>query len=112
MPTLEAELWSDIQDLIGKANLWPIFIRNLFWSKNIKHYSGILICAFVFVNGLNPIVFLQWCDLRGMCRDNSSRNEIVSLLNAFESNPSKYNYYAYNVHFNRYETLSGRTIRY
>ena len=111
-PTIESQLWYDIQDIVGKASLWPKRIRELFWTKNIKHWDRILICCFVFVNGLNPVVFLEWCELKKLCRDQNSRNKIVSLLKTFEDNPSRYNYYAYNVHANRYETLGGSRVFY
>ena len=113
MPSKEAQLWADIQDIVGKASLWPYKIRRLFWTKNIKHWDRILICCFVFVNGLNPVVFLEWCDLKGLCRDYSARNEIVSLLSAFENNPSKYkNWYQYNVTKGRWENLYGTPVFY
>ena len=113
MPSKEAQLWADIQDIVGKASLWPHKIRQLFWSKNIKHWDRILICCFVFVNGLNPTVFLEWCDLKGLCRDFSARHEIISLLRTFEDNPSKYrNWYQYNVSQGRWETLSGKPVFY
>lgn len=110
--TPEAELWKTIQDIIGKASLWPYRIRRIFWSQNISHWNRILVCAFVFVNGLNPELFYEWADIRGMCSDNNSRKEIKSLLTAFENNPNKYNWYSYNVSHNRWETLGGKTVRY
>ena len=53
-------LWQDIQDIIGPANKWPRSIRKNFWNQNIKHFDRILLAAFVFVNALNPVVFLEW----------------------------------------------------
>ena len=108
----EAELWGTIQDIIGNASLWPRRIRRLFWTKNITHWNRILVCLFVYTNGLNPEFFYEWAQIRGMCSDNSARRELHSLLSAFERDPKKYNWYAYNVSHNRYETLAGKPVRY
>lgn len=111
-PTLEFELWTDIQDIIGPARCWPQRIRTLFWTKNLNHYQRIDICRFVFVNGLNPVVLLEWCDLKGLARDYWSRNEIRTLMASFELDPGRYNWYSWNVMQNRYEKLDGTVVRY
>lgn len=53
------EMWESIQDIIGPADEWPHFIRRLFWTRGVKHNMRPILCAFVFVNGLNPIVSFQ-----------------------------------------------------
>lgn len=50
------EQWELIQEIIGPAHLWPHFIRRLFWTRGIKHDKRPIFSAFVFVNGLDPIV--------------------------------------------------------
>ena len=50
------ELWTDIQDVVGPAKEWPLMIRRLFWTRNISHTMRPILCAFTFVNGLNPVV--------------------------------------------------------
>lgn len=53
------QMWESIQDIIGPANKWPKWIRELFFTKNLNHAQRPLICAFVVFNGLNPEVI---CD--------------------------------------------------
>ena len=48
-------LWKDIQDIVGPANEWPKIIRKCFWSK-IDHKMRPVVAAFVYINGLNPVV--------------------------------------------------------
>lgn len=50
------EQWMLIQEIVGDAKLWPYFIRKLFWTRGIKHDMRPILAAFVFVNGLDPIV--------------------------------------------------------
>ncbi len=58
----EAQLWYDIQDVIGHAALWPVSIREMFWTPKLKHFQRIVITAFVFVNGLNPeVTIFEFC---------------------------------------------------
>ena len=66
-------LWQDIQDIIGPANKWPRSIRKNFWNQNIKHFDRILLAAFVFVNALNPVVFLEWGIMNNLFRFKDSR---------------------------------------
>ena len=54
-------LWRDIQDIIGIASEWPRNIRRLFWGKSLHYWERIQVAAFVWVNGLNPDVFFDWC---------------------------------------------------
>lgn len=32
-----AEMWEDIQDIIGPANKWPKWLKDLFFTKNLNH---------------------------------------------------------------------------
>ena len=112
MPNKECELWMTIQDIIGAAKLWPYRIRRLFWTQHIKHWDRILICVFVFVNGLNPEIFFEWATLKNLCRDRSAENHIRYLLRTFENNPQKYTWYAWNVSRGHYETLGGQIVKY
>jgi hypothetical protein len=73
----EAQLWWDIQDIIGSANLWPHMVRGLFWQHNLNYMQRQIISAFVFVNGLNPSIFLQWIQLRGLARDRQAQNHFA-----------------------------------
>ena len=74
------EKWTELQDLLGDAKLWPKKIRRLFWTKNVKHFDRIILSSFVFVNGLNPVIFLEWVELMGLCRDRAARNHFDALF--------------------------------
>ena len=104
------EKWMEIQDIIGKANLWPLRVRRLFWTANLKHFDRIIVCAFVYVNGLNPCVFLEWAYLLNLGRDQSAYRHFEALFKLFEN--KNYNLYAYNVTNNRYEYLDGSVRHY
>ena len=103
-------LWKDIQDIIGDASRWPHRIRRLFSTINLLHWQRILLAAFVYVNGLNPDVFMEWANLLHLCRDGSGYRHFNALFNLFPDR--NYTLYAYNVSNNRYEYLDGRVRRY
>jgi len=63
----------------------------------------------VFVNGLNPVIFMEWAEARGMCRDRAAYNHFKALFQIFESG-RYYKLYAFHVGNNRYEWLDG-TVR-
>ena len=100
----------DIQDVIGKAKLWPLNIRRLFWTHNLQHWDRILIAGFCYINGLNPIMLMEWADLMGLCRDGSARRRLEALYRLFESR--NYRLYAFNVTLGRYEYLDGSVRHY
>lgn len=52
------EKWMEIQEIVGVASKWPFRIRKLFWAQNVKHFDRLLVAAFVYVNGLNFVIFL------------------------------------------------------
>ena len=59
-----------------------------------------------FMNGLNPIIFEEWCDLMNLCSDDNSKCEITNWLREFELSPSKWSkVYAFNVYFHCYEYI-------
>ena len=104
-------LWSLIQDLVGKATLWPYRIRRLFWTPQIKNFDRMLVTVFSFVNGLPLNVLLDWCDHMGLCRDVQARRHIEQLWRYFET--GRYGHlYSYNVTMNRYHTVGGDIRRY
>ena len=102
-------LWYDMVDIIGPVRNWPPKIRNLFFRKNITHSQQFQLCTFIFVNGVNPDMLLDWVDRMELCSSKKSHREFVSLLTTFETSPKKYAHmYAYNVYFHHYEYLDGR----
>ena len=104
------ENWMVIQDIIGDAKLWPIKIRSLFWTPCIKHFDRIILAAFVYVNGLNPIIFIEWARLLNLGRDEAGYRHFHNLLNLYEIR--NYRLYAFNVSNNRYEWLDGSVRHY
>lgn len=104
------ELWTNIQDIIGPANVWPFLIRRLFWTRNVKHFNRILLAAFVYVNGLNPDIFLEWVQINQLARDRAAYNHFCALFRLFERGHYGASLYGWNVSNGRYEYLNG-TIR-
>ena len=101
-------LWRDMQDIIGKASEWPRNIRRLFWGKSLHYWERIQVAAFVWVNGLNPDVFFDWCFLRAMFVPGSDHhNHFIHLFNYFEEGRN-YNLWAWNISTSRYEFLDRR----
>ena len=107
MANREQELWALMQCLIGVASLWPVMIRRLFWTPSINHFERVLIATFVFVNGIEPTLFLEWARLKRLASSDASQHHLEYLLAKFEENPNCYRLYAYNVAMNRYEWLDG-----
>ena len=110
-----AEKWSDITEIIGPANQWPFNIRRLFWTPNLHHFERILVAAFCYVNGLNPVICLEWAVLLHLCRNWSSFNHLRALFKLFFRlfrSGRNYTLYAWQVSFRRYEYLDGRVRRY
>ena len=100
-------LWREIQDIVGEARFWPRNIRILFWSRRLHHWGRIQVAAFVWVNGLNPEVFYEWCFLRTIFIPGSeSRRHFINLFNYFEEG-RQYNLWAWNMSTGRYEYLDG-----
>ena len=93
------ECWMTIQDIIGRASLWPVSIRRYFWTPNLKLWQRTLVATFVFINGLNPTDFMDWVELLHFCSDSEAIRHFEYLFSTFESNPRRYNLYGYNVSF-------------
>ena len=94
--------WNDIIDIIGQATLWPHHIRH--FNLPYNHFNRLLVAAFVFINDLNPEVFLDWTNLLYLCCDRAAYVHFQNLFNYFRDG-RYYNLYAYNVNFNQYEYL-------
>lgn len=101
-------LWQTIQDIIGDKSKWPRKIRALFWTRNLKHFDRCIVAVFVYVNGLNPDIFLEWAEKQFLCRDKAAFTHFQNLFKAFEQ--KRYKLYAYNISNNRYEYIDG-TVR-
>ena len=64
--------WTDIQEIISPAHLWPFCLQRLFWTWNLIHLNRLLLATFCFVNGLNPQISLEWAKLMHLCRDRAA----------------------------------------
>ena len=103
-------LWMDIQDIVGPANQWPRQIRLNFWAHHLSHWERIRTAAFIWINGLNPEVFYDWCDLRQrMIRGSIQHRHFLQLFGYFEEG-RRYRLWSWNVSMARYEWLDG-TVR-
>ena len=101
-------------NLLGKCLKWNVllisFYVELSWTQGVKHFDRILLAAFVLVNGLNPVGFMEWADLLNLCNDGAARRHFEALFCLLPER--NYTLYAYNVTNNRYEYLDGRVRRY
>ena len=59
LPQKYITLWDDILDIIGPVKKWPPKMRNLFFKQGLSHFERLKVCTFVYVNGLNPVMFLN-----------------------------------------------------
>jgi hypothetical protein len=75
--------WTVIQDIVGPAYLWQHTKRRHFWTLNLRHFERIMVSAFVYVNGLNPVIFLEWVDLIGLARDGPAYRHVQALFTFF-----------------------------
>ena len=104
------EMWVLLQDLLGNCNEWPFNIRKLFQTKHLNNYQRLLITAFIFINGLDPEIFFEWCQLLGLLRDNSAYRHVRYLLDKFlNSNKYDHTIYGYSVIKNKYVYINGHT---
>ena len=78
------ETWHLIQDLIGNAKHWPLKVRKYFWSKNLNNFERLVITAFIFINGLPPNIFFEWCELLKLFHDAQAWRHVKYLLEKFE----------------------------
>ena len=103
------ELWLEILDIIGPVRNWPPKMRNLFFTRDLTHYQHLKVCAFVYVNGLNPEMFYKWNAHFKLIAKADALRECKNWFWEFEYNLFKWqDIYQYNVYHNRYEFLDGR----
>ena len=104
-------LLGTIQEIIGSATLWPRNIRKLFWKKFPTNFDRMLLGSFSWINGLNPVILLEWFDTTGNLRDAAARKNICDFFYYCENN-RYYNLYGWNVNNRRYEKLDGTVKTY
>ena len=102
------QLWTEIKDIVGKASLWPRNVHRIFWTENSTHFERIIMCAFTYVNGLNPAVLLEWLCLVRICVEGDRTHQHVKRLMAYmaEGRYSR-SLYSWNVARGRFKFLNG-----
>ena len=102
-------MWLEILDIIGPVRNWPPKMRNLFFTRDLTHYQRLKVCAFVYVNGLNPEMFYEWNDHFKLIAKADALQQCVNWFREFEYNLFKWqDIYQFNVYHNRYEFIDGR----
>lgn len=74
------ECFISVQYIISPASQWPNLIRILIWARHLSHWERILICTFVFVNGLNPVIFYEWITLKNLARDRADLDRFRTIF--------------------------------
>jgi len=110
MPSAEYQLWTDIQDIVGPASFWPQRIRRNFWTRELSHIDRVLTAAFIWVNGLNPEVYYDWCELKQFFRRGSATHRHFQQLFAYFRQGRRYRLWSWHVLNRRHEWLDG-TVR-
>ena len=62
------------------CNTLASYNRHLFWTRNLYHFKRILVWTFIFVNGLNPIVFNEWMLLMNLCKHQAAINHVLVVI--------------------------------
>ena len=70
------QTWMDIIEIIGPLNKWPNGMRTRFWNEDPNHWDRIMLSAFVYVNGLNPEILLDWHNI--IIKDQSKIKHIAT----------------------------------
>ena len=104
----QCEAWLHIKDIIGPdLSRWPRGMPNLFWTSELNHKQRFKISCFVWVNGLDPVLFLEWCDLADLLRDDQALRHVKYLFRKFESGDWNKKYWQWNVAMNCDQYLGG-----
>lgn len=75
--------------------------------RHFNHFQRVTTAAFMWINGLNPDVFYDWCDLRNhMRRGSPEQRHFVQLFGYFDEG-RRYTLWSWNVSHARYEYLDG-----
>lgn len=101
------KLYCEIQDIVGNASLWPRNIRLWFW-KGATYTQRPILVAFFYINGLNPELFMDWCAMSKMAKDESARAHYKHLFKSMEGGKHLQYLYGYNVTLGYYQTVSGK----
>lgn len=100
-----------IQEVIRPANLWPLSIRRLFWTRPLRHWQRILICTFAYINGINPEVLIEWVLLLSLLNNEPGVRHIQRFFILVEIRRNN-TLYSWIVSTRRYELMDGRPRTY
>ena len=71
------------------------------------------ISAFVYLNGLNPEIFYEWCEELKLLRDDSAWRHVKYLFDKFENTNFYHDrIYSFHVGFEKWMFLNGNTAYY
>jgi len=108
MSSAEYLLWRDIQDIIGPASFWPWRVRLYFWTRQLSPWERIRTAAFIWINGLNPEIFYDWCQLKAFfVRGSATHQHYEQLFSDFRHGRRYSMIWSWHVSNGRYEWLDG-----
>ena len=101
-------LWDDILDIIGPVKKWPPKMRNLFFKQGLSHFERLKVFTFVYINGLNSVMFFKWANFLQLLSNEAARRECQNWFNEFKNNTKWKHIYQFNFYYHRYEYIDGR----
>ena len=111
MSPVQFNLFLEIQDIIGPAHLWPhrvlqYFLHGVPRGLGIARQARLEVATFFWSNGLNPQVFLEWCQLD---QESYPRDSVQHYMWLFQSLDNGYLAYRYswNVSQGHYQYMNG-----
>ena len=106
------EAWSLIQDLIGDASTWPMWMRQLFWETQLHYVDRMKIAAFGYNNGLSSEALAKKIYARRI--DEKRIKEMVSLYKYWDDSSEglsrRARYRSFDLIHRRMTSLNGRDI--
>lgn len=97
-----------VQDIVGPADLWPNFIREVLLSSTLKYSERIKISTFFWVNGLRDVD--DWIAFIVRIKGPSFGRyfaEMNNLLKYFHQEQVQEKYFSFCVVHKQYEYLNG-----
>ena len=92
----------------GPLPQWPRQIRRyMFRKKELTHFKRIVLCTFIYINGIDWRLFVEWVQLMELCRDNSGYREVETLLRAYREGRYPKGSYGYHVAYQQWLWCDG-----
>ena len=102
-----------ICDIIGPKALWPQSIVQAYESSHMTNGQRFKLVIFNYVNGLNPIIFEEFCIARRTLRDDAALNHIQRISQICEAGIlNRRTWYSFNVANTCWQYLDGSTKYY